>query len=207
MDKLDTMHMELDQVSDMLTRLISQDQEVARAAQVEIDQYLADRDGRQTKGSGRGSEAAGCRVTSDRTLVCQGTPREKGRILSEECKALGNAAFNQGNWGQAKEYYTSAILQDGSNPVLFTNRALVQLRLGEHLAAQRDCEAAIRLDPDSLKAHVLLAKALLGLDQGQAALKVLELAETLPSAASNAKAIAKCREDILGVLNQLKQDK
>ncbi len=63
---------------------------------------------------------------------------------------------------QALEYYTSAILQFDGNPVLFTNRAQTHIKLEQFDDAVADCQKAIRLKPDSVKAQIHLARALSG---------------------------------------------
>ena len=90
-----------------------------------------------------------------------------------------------GEWKKAKELYTSAILQNDENHVLFTNRAQAEIHLKQYFEASKDCEAAIKLKPDSIKAHIHLAKALNGLGEKKAAIQVLELAEKVSNEHTN----------------------
>ena len=57
----------------------------------------------------------------------QESAEEKRRKESEELRRAGNAAFQNGAYQRAEEYYTSAILQWGQNHVLFNNRALARI--------------------------------------------------------------------------------
>ena len=107
----------------------------------------------------------------------------------------GNDAFKSGDWKTAKELYTSAIMQYDRNHVLFTNRAQAEIHLKEYFEASRDCEAAIKLNPDSIKAHIHLAKALNGLQEKAAAIKILELAETISNEHTNI--IIQYKEEIM----------
>ena len=107
----------------------------------------------------------------------------------------GNDTFKAGDWKTAKELYTSAIMQYDRNHVLFTNRAQAEIHLMEYFEASRDCEAAIKLNPDSIKAHIHLAKALNGLQEKAAAIKILELAETISNEHTNI--IIQYKEEIM----------
>ena len=60
---------------------------------------------------------------------------------------------------------------------MFTNRAQSEMHLKEYYEASKDCETALKLNPDNIKAHVHLAKALNGLGEKKAAIEILELAE------------------------------
>jgi STIP1 homology and U-box containing protein 1 len=49
--------------------------------------------------------------------------------LAEELKEKGNAAFRNGEFIGAEELYTSAIQRYSKNPLIFTNRANVRLKV------------------------------------------------------------------------------
>lgn len=48
---------------------------------------------------------------------------------AETLKAKGNVAFRDGNYLEAEDLYTQAIQKFSRNPLIFTNRANVRLRL------------------------------------------------------------------------------
>ena len=119
-------------------------------------------------------------VVSERTVVNnRETDLERRQRTGNELKDLGNKHFKAGEWAKAKEMYTSSICEYDQNPVVFTNRAQAEVRLGEFFAAQKDCEAAIKLKPDYTKAYVHLAKALKGLKEDKQAIEVLNIAESI----------------------------
>ena len=91
--------------------------------------------------------------------------------------------------------YTSAIMQYDGNHVIYTNRAQAEIHLNEYFEASKDCEAAIKLHPDSIKAHIHLAKALNGLHEKVAAIRILELAENISN--EHTHIITQYKEEIM----------
>jgi len=196
MKEAEQMTLEMDHVSDMLTRLASSNTEVAKAAQEEIDNYLLLKEHRKQQDLIQKDITEGCNTTTEKTVINNNeSVQEKCKKLSEEYKIQGNEAFKQGNWKTAKELYTSAILQYDGNHVIFTNRAQAEIQLKEYFEASKDCEAAIKLNPDSIKAHIHLAKALNGLSEKAAAIRILELAENISNEHTNI--ITQYKEDIM----------
>ena len=54
----------------------------------------------------------GCKTVTNRTSInTKEVTEEKRRKNSEDIKMMGNEAFRSGNFKQAEEYYTSALLQ------------------------------------------------------------------------------------------------
>lgn len=138
-------------------------------AEKEIDKLLVEKKKR---------EALETKTAKSRTVINKtATEQDRRKRLSEECKRLGNESFSQGEYNRAKEYYSSAILECDSNPVLFTNRAQAHIKLGDFDSAIEDCKAAIKLRADFIKAQITLARALKGKKDFQKALSILELAE------------------------------
>lgn len=74
-------------------------------------------------------------------------------------KNRGNALFQQQKYRPAIEAYTEAICL-APNPVYFTNRALCYLKLNESDKVIDDCDAALRLDGNSVKANYFKGLAL-----------------------------------------------
>merc|ERR1712223_993960 len=191
MKEAEEMTLEMDHVSDMLTRLASNDKEIAKAAQEEIDNYLLQKEQRKQQDLIKKNLAEDCQTTTEKTVINnKDSIKEKCKKLSEEYKIKGNEAFKQG-----KELYTSAILEYDGNHVIFTNRAQAEIQLKQYFEASKDCEAAIKLNPDSIKAHIHLAKALNGLSEKAAAIRILELAEDISNEHTNI--ITQYKEEIM----------
>ena len=54
----------------------------------------------------------GCKTVDNRTVInTKETQEEARRKKSEEIKVMGNTSFRAGDYKQAEEYYTSALLQ------------------------------------------------------------------------------------------------
>jgi suppressor of tumorigenicity protein 13 len=99
--------------------------------------------------------------------------QEKKQEASEACEA--------GNWQKAVECYTEAVLASPTNPsaLLYANRATVLLKLDRPLAAERDCNLALTINPDSAKAFRVRGKAYKALEKWELALKDLSAAQTI----------------------------
>ncbi|QRG37580.1 hypothetical protein FDK38_001957 [Candidozyma auris] len=80
---------------------------------------------------------------------------------SEEFKAQGNKAFAIKKYQEAADLYSSAIALDGSNPVLYSNRAQCHIHLRDWIRASNDVEVGLRLQPaDKIKVKLLFRKGL-----------------------------------------------
>ncbi|CAH3168403.1 unnamed protein product [Pocillopora meandrina] len=70
----------------------------------------------------------------------------------------GNEAFKKGDLINAIHFYTKGIKMNCNDKELkaklHNNRAIAQLKLGNHQDSLRDAEAAIQLMPNSLKAII-----------------------------------------------------
>ena len=81
------MTLEMDHVSDMLTRLASNDTEVSKAAQEEIDNYLFQKERRKEHDLAQKELTEECKTNSERTLInTTETIENRCRKLSEEYK-------------------------------------------------------------------------------------------------------------------------
>ncbi|KAL2155876.1 hypothetical protein VTH82DRAFT_618 [Thermothelomyces myriococcoides] len=82
----------------------------------------------------------------------------------EKTKEDGNAQYKAGRWQAAFDLYTSALEIDptnkGTNSKLYQNRALCRIKLKQYEDAIADCEKAISLDPQYIKARKTKATAL-----------------------------------------------
>jgi DnaJ family protein C protein 7 len=82
----------------------------------------------------------------------------------DKMKEEGNAQYKAGRWQAALDLYTAALEVDpsnkGTNSKILQNRALCRIKLKQYDAAITDCEKAISLDPQYIKARKTKANAL-----------------------------------------------
>ncbi|XP_062595259.1 tetratricopeptide repeat protein 12-like [Saccostrea cucullata] len=89
--------------------------------------------------------------------------RKVGEKKANELKEKGNEEFRQGNYEKALEFYTEGLTHIKDHLALWTNKAQTNIKLGRYEDALVDCDWAIRVFNNSMKAHVLMGKANLGL--------------------------------------------
>nr|KAI8743935.1 tetratricopeptide repeat protein 12-like [Biomphalaria glabrata] len=89
--------------------------------------------------------------------------RKERETTANTLKEQGNAEFKQGNFQKALELYNQAIDQIRDSSVLYTNRAQARMKLGLYSDALKDCDLALRLWPNCLKAYVHQGHAYLAL--------------------------------------------
>uniref|UniRef100_A0A8C5TFB3 RNA polymerase II-associated protein 3 n=1 Tax=Malurus cyaneus samueli TaxID=2593467 RepID=A0A8C5TFB3_9PASS len=94
-------------------------------------------------------------------------------------KEKGNNYFKQGNFDEAIKCYTRGMHSDPYNPVLPTNRASAFYRMKKYSVAESDCNLALALDKNYIKAYSRRGAARFALKNLQGAKedyeKVLEL--------------------------------
>ncbi|NXO67195.1 RPAP3 protein, partial [Phainopepla nitens] len=94
-------------------------------------------------------------------------------------KEKGNNYFKQGNFDEAIKCYTRGMHSDPYNPVLPTNRASAFYRMKKFAVAESDCNLALALDKNYIKAYARRGAARFALKNLQGAKedyeKVLEL--------------------------------
>ncbi|XP_064557901.1 RNA polymerase II-associated protein 3 [Zonotrichia leucophrys gambelii] len=94
-------------------------------------------------------------------------------------KEKGNKYFKQGNFDEAIKCYTRGMHSDPYNPVLPTNRASAFYRMKKFSVAESDCNLALALDKNYVKAYARRGAARFALKNLQGAKedyeKVLEL--------------------------------
>lgn len=91
---------------------------------------------------------------------------ERRKIREKEANILkeqGNEYFRQENYLAALECYTKAIDQIRDNTVLYTNRAQTLIKLEKYQEALTDCDWALRVSPNCIKAHIHKGRGHLGL--------------------------------------------
>ena len=75
-------------------------------------------------------------------------------VKAETLKDEGNTAYQQAEYRVAVSKYSAAIdLANVSQHILYGNRSMAYLKLGEHEEALKDAEKAIELDPSWVKGH------------------------------------------------------
>jgi len=119
------------------------------------------------------------------------------RAMAE--KEKGNAAFGHHQYHLALAYYSRAVKLHPYEPVFFSNRALVYLKLNRCQECVTDCTTSLQIRP-SIKAYHRRAVAYVGMKQYERAAvqyrKTLEIERRNPSCLNE---LAKC---ILRVLEQ-----
>jgi len=76
-------------------------------------------------------------------------------------KEQGNQLYKEELWEEAMNCYTRAIHLNQGEAVLYSNRALCELRLSKFDLAREDIEDAIQLDPKNIKYFRVLSEVLL----------------------------------------------
>lgn len=68
-------------------------------------------------------------------------------------KDEGNQLLKEHKYQEAIDSYTKAIELDASNPIFYSNRAQVHIKMENYGLAIADCDAALQVDPDFSKAY------------------------------------------------------
>ncbi|CAH0729244.1 unnamed protein product, partial [Brenthis ino] len=78
---------------------------------------------------------------------------------ADTLKTQAIKAFRRGEYDRALSYYNRAIEQIKDNPMMYCDRALTNIKLGNFDKVFNDCEWALRLNENSFKARLYKAKA------------------------------------------------
>ncbi|KAL8272875.1 hypothetical protein Esti_003184 [Eimeria stiedai] len=70
-----------------------------------------------------------------------------------KAKEAATEAVEAGELNRAVECYTNALLIGNPTALLYTRRAEVLLKLKRYVAAARDCDEAVKLNPDNARAY------------------------------------------------------
>lgn len=79
-------------------------------------------------------------------------------MAAAKLSASGNSFFKNGEYSEAEHYYTLAIQQNSTNPLIWTNRANARLKLGHWQEVMDDCIRSIELSEDNLKGFYFLGR-------------------------------------------------
>lgn len=114
-------------------------------------------------------------TTTNNTSKEQKTIKSQKKVTkSMELKNKGNDYFKQQKWTEAMIEYSKAICLDSTQAVLYSNRALCELKLEKYDLARCDAEQAIYLDKTNVKFYRILSECLMNLQLYQEALDVCE---------------------------------
>ncbi|KAE9585148.1 hypothetical protein Lal_00017825 [Lupinus albus] len=91
----------------------------------------------------------------------------------EELKRVGNENYKRGHFVEALSLYDRAISLSPGSAAYRSNRAAALTGLGRLVEAVRECEEAVKLDPNHVRAHHRLATLFLRLGQVENARKHL----------------------------------
>ncbi|KAL0715278.1 hypothetical protein Bca4012_064600 [Brassica carinata] len=108
--------------------------------------------------------------------VRSGETLRKKAILgsdAEEVKRVGNEMYKKGLFGEALKLYDRAIALSPANAAYRSNRAAALTGLARVGEAVKECEEALRLDPNYGRAHQRLASLLIRVGQVDSARKHL----------------------------------
>ena len=111
-------------------------------------------------------------------------------------KEQGSKAFQDKNFDEAIRLFSEAIVQDPTNPILFSNRSACYAQKPDFTAALRDAEEAITLSPTWSKGYLRKGQALEGLMQLQRAMESYKEG----AARDSEDAVLRRQMDELGVL-------
>lgn len=131
-------------------------------------------------------------------IAAAGPPKEE--LEAEEKKNLGNAAIAQKDYNGAIQLYTEAIQLSPTGPnshVYYSNRAAAYCHLKKFDKAVSDCEDAIQLQPDYVKAHTRLCQCLYFDKKWEECIDAAEKALVLePDNKSNLDLLAKAKAEL-----------
>ncbi|KAM7492531.1 hypothetical protein LguiA_035452 [Lonicera macranthoides] len=138
------------------------------------------RGGGGPKSVSTGGGGGGADVSNYKGLVEQTKKLPNTSMDPEEIKRAGNEYYKKGHFVEALNLYDKAISISPGNAAYHCNRAAALMGLKRSGEAVRDCEEAIRLDPEYLRAHHRLGSLLLSLGQVENARRHLCFPGELP---------------------------
>ncbi|KAI9008317.1 hypothetical protein BC832DRAFT_553737 [Gaertneriomyces semiglobifer] len=125
--------------------------------------------------------------------------------LAEEAREKGNELFKQSNYAESVKFYTEAIKRNDADPRNYSNRAAAYIKLMALPEAEKDCDAALKLDENFVKAYIRKAGILHAKRDYMKALDMLQTASDKDTEGKHAVEIqqqqAKCYMGLNAVQN------
>ncbi|EOY13238.1 hypothetical protein QUC31_002226 [Theobroma cacao] len=121
----------------------------------------------------KGSVFEPCNTVGSRGNGSDLTRKAMGSLDPEEVKRVGNEMYKKGHFLEALSLYDKAIALSPGNAAYRSNRAAALTALGRVGEAVKECEEAVRLDPNYGRAHQRLASLMLRVGQVENARKHL----------------------------------
>lgn len=151
-------------------------------------------------------EVAGAKAGSDMVTSVNEVPEAHKKHMADSEKEKGNEAFYSRDYEEAEAYYSRSLQYMANDPSTWSNRALVRLKLENPQGALEDCEHALALNGDYVKALHRKGKALYELQRYQDAVKSFQEALQLSPGNSQINgdlmvARRKLRDDVEGPSN------
>lgn len=111
---------------------------------------------------------------------------------ADKWKELGNTAFKEKNWTEAKNCFSKAIELNPDNEIFYSNRSAAELYLRSYEGALKDAEKAISLKPEWSRAYQRKGAVLLQTGKYAEAIETLQKGLSLeqPTTTSDAENVA-----------------
>jgi len=106
----------------------------------------------------------------------EAVPEAHRRYMADTEKEKGNEAFYAKDWEEAEAYYSRSLRYKADDPSTWANRALVRIKLNNAQGALQDCDHALAVNPNYMKALHRKGKALHELGRYEDAVKSFQLA-------------------------------
>lgn len=97
-------------------------------------------------------------------------------VKAEEANQLGNTEYKNHNFAEAIKHYSEAVKRGPSVAKHFSNRAAAYIKVMSLSEALSDCETALTLDPNFLRAHQRKCNVLFMMKRFNKALTAYEIA-------------------------------
>ncbi len=98
-------------------------------------------------------------MASSSSAAAAAAVSSEDKARAEAFKAEGNEKYKAGQYNAAIDAYGKAIAVDPANSAFYANRAAAAMMCGRFQDAVQDCDKAIELRPDFMKAYMRGATA------------------------------------------------